>query len=115
MQKTRDQARPPRTATKVDFRSGNDGMAKRPGQYTTKERLDIIEDLDAWRDTDEGRGQSVAVRVRAMPKIARCLQQEVEQGPVWVVLPDDKLKAGAACRGWPSQDLSKHQEQAQVP
>ena len=60
MSKTGDQAMPPRTATKVDFRSGNGGMAKRPGQYTAKERLDIIEDLNAWRDTDEGRGRSVA-------------------------------------------------------
>ena len=32
-----------------------------------------------------------------------------------MVLPDDKVEACAACCGWPSQDLSKHQEQAQVP
>ena len=91
MSKTGDQGRPPRTATKVDFRSGNGGMAKRPGQYTTNERLDIIEDLDAWRDTDEGRGRSVAEFVRAQV-LPDCFNKKLSKGKYGWCFPSTRAK-----------------------
>jgi hypothetical protein len=91
MAKTGDDARPSKIATKVDFRSGNGGMAKRPGQYTIKERLDIIEDLDAWRDTDEGRGRSVAEFVRAQV-LPDCFNKKLSKGKYGWRFPSTRAK-----------------------
>ena len=64
---------------------------KRPGQYTNKERLDIVEDLDAWRETDEGRGRSVSEFVRSQ-RLPDCFNKKLSKGKYGWCFPATRSK-----------------------